>query len=198
MGTVTISNIAYTIYGDQTSAVNYLTASLAAAPTAFVAATATKQAAALVMASRMLDRQSWQGTPTGTPAIDSVLQWPRNNVVDDLGNPVSNGSIPDPILKGCYELAAMLLYDPSLQDQLNASKNIASFNDGPASVSYFRPQIAGRFPMVVQELIAPYLARAANAGGMTGTDTSGDSAADDSTNISQFIDVDSYSLTRGT
>ena len=141
----------------------------------------------------MLDRQTWQGTQNG-----GVLQWPRSGVVDQYGNNVDPNSIPTDIINGSYELSAFLISDPALRDQITNAFNIASFSTGPAHVSYFARQPAGRFPMVVQELVGPYLSRAGNQGGAIPTDTSGDSASDDSTSISEFIDIDTYDITRGT
>jgi hypothetical protein len=193
MSTVTIGANTFNVYGDQASATAYLSASLSKAATAWAAATTQTQASAMVMAARMLDRQTWQGTMNGGP-----LQWPRASVVDKYGTAVNAGTIPTDILNGSYELAAILLSDPALQDQINNTFNIHSFSTGPASVTYFGRQTAGRFPMVVQELVGPYMARMANQGGALGSDTSGASAADDSTSISQFNDVDTYGLSRGT
>ena len=193
MGTVTIGANTYNVYGDQTSATNYLAASLSKAANTWAAGTPTTQAQAMVMAARMLDRQTWQGAQNGGP-----LQWPRMNVVDKFGVAVNASTIPSDIINGSYELAALLLNDPALQDQVTATLNVQSLNDGTATVTYFGRQVAGRFPMVVQELVGPYLARGGNLGGALGTDTSGDSASDDSTSISQFIDIDRYNLTRGT
>lgn len=193
MGTVTISGNTFNVYGDQTSATNYLSASLSKQAVSWAVATTTVQAQAMVMAARMLDRMTWQGVVNGGP-----LQWPRANVVDKYGVAVNASTIPNDIINGSYELAAQLVNDPSLQDQINNTFNIQSFSDGPTSVTYFGRQTAGRFPVVVQELIGPYLARMANPGGAIPTDTGGASAADDSTSASQFKNVDGYGLTRGT
>lgn len=193
MGTVTINAIVYNVYGDQTSATNYLAASLSKAANTWATSNATQQAQAMVMAARMFDRQTWQGVQNGGP-----LQWPRSNVVDKFGVAVNPSTTPTDIINGSYELAALLLNDPALQDQVTATLNVQSLNDGTATVTYFGRQVAGRFPMVVQELVGPYLARGGNVGGAVATDTDGASAQDDSTNLSQFIDVDSYGLSRGT
>lgn len=193
MGTVTIGSNTYNVYGDQPSAIAYLAASLSKSAITWAAATSQQQAQAMVMTARLFDRQTWQGVQNGGP-----LQWPRSNVVDKFGNAVSPTVIPADILNGSYEMCALMLNDPALQDQINNTFNIHSFSTGPASVTYFGRQTAGRFPMSVQEYVGAYLARGGNPGGAIATDTSGASAQDDSTSISQFLDVDSYDLSRGT
>lgn len=169
MGTVTIGANTYNVYGTQAEAAVYLAASIKDAPTAWLAASPTRQAASLVEVARLLDRQSWQGTVT----VDGqVLAWPRQNVTVD-GVAISSATIPAPILLASYELAAAALADPSIIDKANEDQNIASLQAGSVSVSYFRPTPGGRFANVVQELLAPYLASSSglsSRGFASGTD----------------------------
>ena len=191
--TVTIASNTYNVYVDQASCAAYLAASITVPALAWTAASSTLQAQSMVMASRMLDRQTWQGQQNGGP-----LQWPRTNVVDQFGNAVAPTTIPQDIINGFCELAAMLISDPALQDQLSSKWNIASFTSGPATVNYFHPQQGGRFPMVVQELVGPYLAATADEGGAYGTDTTQATATDPNNGTnSQFTDLEQYSVTKG-
>ena len=196
MPTVTIAGNTYAVYDTQANAVKYLAASLAPQAVAFIAASTTQQAQALVLATRFFDRQQWQGTPVTPPAIDTQIAWPRTNVIDGNGNAVDSSTVPDPIIKGCFELAAILLARPGLQDQANADPQVASTSSGGTTVNLFRAERIGRFPKVVQELVGVYLAsRTYQVGSVaSGTD---DTNSGDSTNVSSFDDVDRYSLIRG-
>ncbi len=192
--TVTISSNTYNVYVDQATCAAYLAASLSVPAVGWSAAPSTQQAQAMVMAARMFDRQTWQGTQVpGSP-----LQWPRTNVVDKFGNAVPSSSIPQDIINGFCELAAQLFSDPALQDQLSSRWNIQSFNGGPATVTYFHPQQGDRFPMVVQELVGPYFANVIDQGGALGTDSTQATATDPNNGTnSQFTDLEQYSVTKG-
>lgn len=169
MGTVTIGVNTYNVYGTIEDAKVYLAASIKDAPTAWLAASATRQAASLVEVARMLDRQGWQGS---VAADGQALAWPRQNVTVD-GVAVSSSVVPTAVLQASYELAAAALADPTIIDKADESQNISSLQAGSVSISYFRPTSGARFANVVQELLAPYLSSSsglASRGVATGTD----------------------------
>ena len=158
-GSVTINSVTYAVYGSLAACQAYLAPGLTPAKAAFNAAVPATQASALLEASRMLDRQQWQGTWNTQPQVDVQLQWPRSNVVDALGDAVDPTTIPWGVIYGCYELAAMVLFNTSTQDTAISGSNVASVGAGPATVRFFRPTlgITGRFPTQVNELLGQYL-----------------------------------------
>lgn len=191
MGTVTISGNTYQIYGTDTgglsSADAYWAAALGTGATSWAAATQATKDAALVQATRLLDRQSWKGSPVGTPQIDVVLQWPRTGVTDRSGAAVSSLSVPDQVVKACYELAGAILVDPTLATTEMSGKNIKRASPGGGvSVEYFVPTlgISGRFPVQVQELVGQFLDSSTASAYVSGSAASGA----DGTAVSQFSD----------
>jgi hypothetical protein len=165
MGTVVISSVTFDIYGTQTGgggSVEYLTASSTEAATAYLAATPDAQARALVSVARLLNRQRWQGLKT----LDAQpLAWPRTSVADSYGNVVDSLSIPVDVINASYELAAMVIADPSLLDKASTAENISSLQAGSVSISFFRREGGARFPTIVEELIGAYLSSSASGGG---------------------------------
>lgn len=193
MGSVIIGANTYQIYGDQAGATSYLAAELDDAAVAWMLAdAATAQRQSLVMATRMIDRQRWQGLPVGAPVIDTVLQWPRTGVIDRYGTAVSSASVPDRVVKATYELAAMLFDDPSKQDVAVAGSNVSSVGAGPAQVSFFRPTIGqlGRFDTRIQELLGEFL----GSGTTSGSEGYGTTDADGNDITSAFDDTDTFSI----
>lgn len=195
MGSVSINSVTYQIYGTDTGAGSfdaYWGAGLGDSYNAWLAASAVKRDQALVAATRLLDRQLWEGTPVGVPVIDSVLQWPRNGAIDQDGNVVSNASVPDAIVKGCYELAAALLADSSLQSNALSGSNVKSVKAGPVQVDFFTSTlgITGSLPTQVQVLVGQFLRGSSGTPSSVsyGTDATQTSAQ------SQFDNDDSYNV----
>jgi hypothetical protein len=186
MGTVTIGTDTFTVYGDLTGAKKLHNGGGSSASAAFRTAGADSDAQkrGLVDASRLLDRQRWQGTPVSTPEIDVTLEWPRDGVVDRYGTAVSNASTPDDIIKAAYEMAAMLVEDPTIADQATSGSNVSSVGAGSAKVAFFRPTlgITGKFGTKISELIAPYLSGGTTlgAGEAYGTDDASGGTPDSS------------------
>jgi hypothetical protein len=191
MGTLTITGSNFEVYGTDAARAIYFKASFSAAVTAFNALTADQKNQCHVAATRMLDRQRWQGTPVGTPVTDAILEWPRNGVVDRYGNTVSSASVPDDIITATYELAALIAENEAIQGNATSGSNIASVGAGPASVSFFKPTlgITGRFETRIQELVGQYLEGSASVPGEAfGADE------DETASQSAFDDDDAYGL----
>lgn len=144
-------------YVTEAEATTYLTQALHAG-TAWSGASSATREQALVTATRMLERQQWVGTQAPLSPGPWELAWPRSGVTDQYGNAVSDAAVPQFIEDAECELALALLQDASAQSNADASSNIQSLQAGSASISYFRPVKAGRFPTIVQELIGFYLA----------------------------------------
>lgn len=158
------------------------------------AATLLKQQA-LVTAARYLDRSLWSGDKT---VSSQPLQWPRDGATC-RGDAVTDGTIPDNIAYGQFELALALIEDEALQDSSGTGSNIKSAQAGSAKVEFFRPTIGlpsqdKRFPQVVHELVACYLDHDPTLGApyASGVDPSGTDQA------STFCsDDNSYTPTQG-
>lgn len=122
----------------------------------------------LVTATRMLDRQTWQGLPTATP---QALQWPRTGVIDKYNLPVDPSSVPQAIIYAECELAMAIYADPTVQTNKNTTTNVKSVKGGPAEVQFFRPVNGGRFPTIVQELVGQYMSGSTPIGMVSGNCT---------------------------
>jgi len=186
VGEVTIAATVYAVYGEHTgagSATEYLAGSLTPEAVAWGLAVSDQQKRSLVNAARLLNRQSWQGTKTSSV---QPLAWPRTGVTYADGTPVASSAIPQEVIDASYELAALLAAKPGLFSSGSADSNIESVTAGPVNVSFFSPVAIGRFPTLVQELLAQFLGGGASAGGSHKTGGCAES---------QFDDCDTYSLT---
>jgi hypothetical protein len=182
MGSVTISGTVFQVYGTSSGYADYMKAMFGDAAVAFAAASADKKNQSLVMATRLLDRQAWVGTPVGTPEVDVVLQWPRDGV-----SGVDNATVPDAVIKGAYELASQILVDSGLTSSVLSGSNVQRVKAGSVEVEFFSSTlgITGRLPTSVQDLVGQYLS--------SGTTTSG-SEAFGSEEESQFDSDDGYTI----
>ena len=145
-------------YVTQAAATTYFGDAIHAAE--WTAADSATKDAGLVTATRIIDRQTWQGSMT---VSTQPLQWPRTGVVDQYGDEVDDATIPWQITEATYELALALIIDDSIQGQAQTgSGNFKRLKAGSAEVEYFRPGTPTRFPTIVQELLAPFLAGSAS------------------------------------
>lgn len=154
MALIAFPTSGYNCYVSQSAATDYLSLSVGA--DAWTAATSGQKDAALVSATRALDKMSWQGEKTD-PA--QALAFPRTGIVDREGNELPDDEIPPDITAACIEMALALLVDASLYTTNNTDRNIQSIGAGSAQVTYFRPQAGtGRFPPQVAGLLTSLLA----------------------------------------
>lgn len=151
MGTVTIGADTFDVYGSSAGLATYANGSFTWSAT-HTAATATQRAQALVEATRLLDRQAWDGTLT---AAGQALAWPRDGVTatPPSGVAVTDGATPTEIVTGCYELALAMLAKPAVVAGTSTAVNVQSVGAGPTSVTFFSPVAGGRFPDRVLELV---------------------------------------------
>lgn len=158
--TVTIDSTNYNVYVVVADADDYLGASLYA--TDWTGATTDNKSRALVMATRLIDRQVWDGSQTDS---DNEQDWPRSGLTDDNGNTIDSATIPQFVKDATAELALSLLGDQDVETfDTTEVKRVAA---GSAQVEFFRGEgdFTKRFPTTVQELLGPYLA-AANSSGL--------------------------------
>ena len=188
--TVTIGSDTFDVYGSSAGLATYANGSWlwSATYTAAVAVSANGPLRALVEATRLLNRQAWDGDLTSS---SQALAWPRDGVTATpaSGIAVTDGVTPDEIVQGAYELTLAMLAKPSVVASTNTSSNIASVGAGAASVSFFSPVAGGRFPDRVMELLSWAFGADDSvllAGGAYATGTDG---------CSQFDAADTYSRT---
>jgi hypothetical protein len=148
--TVNIDSYSYPVYADQPAADSYLEAAIHG--DSWTTLDVTKKAKSLATSTRVLDRQPWPGTKTD-PAQD--LQWPRTNT-GIVG--VDANTVPLAIINASIELALALEEGSTVQTQQNTAERLRSMSAGSVSITNFRGiDTPTRFPLIVQELIAPYL-----------------------------------------
>jgi hypothetical protein len=136
---------------------------------AWMALDDTKAMQTLVSSTRMLNLLPWQGTATGTlDGNPTTLAWPRTGVIVG-GVPVDSTTIPDNITKASFELAVLILKDPTLPSKLDQGSNVQSANAG-GGVTFFSPTSARTgtatvLPVLIQRYVAKYLATPAGTEG---------------------------------
>jgi Putative DnaT-like ssDNA binding protein len=154
--TVDLDSGTYSVYADIEDAEEYLGA--ASHATEWEDVDEDDQAKYLVSATRMLDRQIWPGDKA---VSDQPLAWPRISTGIDG---VVADTIPTNIINACMELANALQqgYD---QNQQTTAERVRSMTAGSVSITNFRGvDTPTRFPLIVQELIAPYLGASSGTG----------------------------------
>lgn len=202
MGTITINGTTFNIFGEFNTddagppvvqaAMNYFKASLNITP--WSTASGTDKQRALIMATRLLDKQNWIGTVT---VEGQNLSWPRTGVKTKEGVTVVSTETPPGIYLGTYELAAALLGDSALQDAVNAGSNTKRKRtrekvgdlETELDTTFFVPtasgrSVFGRFPTLVQEYIRPFLPAIDLGTLLSGTDiTSAELVSDFTLNV---------------
>jgi hypothetical protein len=193
VATITISTVDYYVYGLTSDAVgdadDYFAAALGAAE--WTAATTLQKQQALISAARFLDRALiWSGTATADP---QDLKWPRDGATC-RSTVITDGTIPDNIVLGEFELALALLKDPDLlTSSTGTGSNIRRAKAGSAEVEYFRPTIGTvgdvRVPRQVWDLVGCYTT-AATPTGIGGAWDSGTLDSDGNERTSYFDDCE--------
>lgn len=144
-------------YISRTAANAYIEGSLDFSVWNALADTAKDQA--LVMATRMIDRQSWLGAKTNS---EQALAFPRTGLTDKDGNTLPDDEVPQAVIDGQCELALALAKDSTVAENSSSGSNVKKVQAGSASVEYFRPQSGGRFPAIAQELLSSFLSSSAS------------------------------------
>jgi len=171
MATVVIDSNNYDVYISLAEANTYLAAQISSAGDAWRAAADTVKSRGIVSATRLLDRQSWLGTPVG-----STHAFPREGLTycNGSGDEVPSDAVPQEVVDATAELAAMLVEDPSIQGNPTTQNSVQSLKAGSASITYFRidPLLFARLPTAIQELLGCWLQGfdAITAGTAFGTD----------------------------
>lgn len=154
VSTVTLNSNTYPIYGTLARAAEYFDIHL---DTTFIAANTTNRTKSLVLARRWLDRQAWLGTLT---VASQPTSFPRTGISDKEGNPVDPTLVPLGIEFAEYELALILLKDPTKFNNANTSNNTKKAKAGEAEIEFFFTSNVDTgllFPDQVLKLVQPFL-----------------------------------------
>lgn len=175
ISTITIGSDTFSVYALTADPVadadSYLAAKIGS--TWSTASTLQKQQA-LVSAARMMDRAvSWSGDKT----VDAQpREWPRDGAKDGCNGDeaVPDGTTPDAIAHGEFELADALFLDATVQASTGTGSNVKSVKAGSAKVEFFTGTAGTtdetRLPTVVNDLVSCFIEGSAVAGGSFGTD----------------------------
>ena len=136
--TVTISGNTYDVYAPQADADAYFAATFSNADWAGLG---SQKLVALVMATRLMDVQRWQGAPTDLTTPQPIA-WPRTGVTDKNGETVADSAFPEDLLNGFYELALALGLDPTLQGTASNRNTQRRVKAGDVEVENFAPASA--------------------------------------------------------
>lgn len=127
----------------------------------------------LVTATRMIDRQVWQGEKY-QDAPTQLLDFPRSGLTDEEGNEIDETTVPQFVLDATCELALSLGKDATVQTEQDTGSDIKRMKAGSAELEFFGTRTTGtRFPTIVHELLGRYLESSSALSGpfTSGTDT---------------------------
>lgn len=161
--------VPYEVYGGLPAAQHYLLAAVGDGATAWKALSADDQGRWLVAATRYIDAQIWQGTPTGLAGgTATTLQFPRTGLTNLDGSTLDATNVPQVLINACFEMAAVLADDATVQAAVDAGSNLKSMGAGSARLEFFQPQSSQignvtTLPTPVDRLVGRWLAAASGA-----------------------------------
>lgn len=179
MALVTIGSSDYIVYSSLTDADAYFNASVQFDE--WDAFTEDQKRRGLVSATRLIDRQRWQGEKTeqGSPTQD--LEFPRDDLTDCSGDPVSSDDSLDLAVEASQLLAFDLLDGQELETSATTEDLTKRLKAGSVEIENFRADAnaATRFPTDVMELLGCFLSGGAAIAGSISTGTDGIALDDD-------------------
>lgn len=121
--------------------------------TAWTAATSGNKAAALVMATRLLDAEyQFNGVKAGD---NQALQWPREGCPDpDAGEAVAGNVVPPPVIAATCETARALLLEDRTANPLGEGLKFSGL--GGMQQSFDKSDRRPVIPYVAQAMLAKY------------------------------------------
>jgi len=178
MGQVSISGVAYDVYGTEAGFKAYMAGRIGADD--YDDAISNDRKKAMVSATRWLDRQNWDGLRTD-PDTPQALEWPRTGLTNKDGEALDDSVVPTDVEEASYELALVLLGDDDQQDAVSTGSNIKRVQAGEAQVEWFKGTEGSYpvFPPQAHDLVKYWLE---GHGGFTGAwsgDADSESAFDD-------------------
>ena len=150
-------------YGSRAEADAYFNDSISKA--SWDAFTNTSKDQGLVEATRILERQQWQGTKE--VALQD-LHFPAENVTDCSGNLLLASETLDIMQEAQYEYALALLSKPALLNTRDATgSNLKKVEAASAKVTFFKSSGGTRFPLPVMDLIKCFFEGSSSGSGST-------------------------------
>lgn len=179
MASVTIGSTTYTVYSSLIDAEAYFNASTQFAD--WNGFNDDEKRRGLVSATRLIERQSWQGTKTETGSPTQELAFPRDGLTDCSGTSVSSTATLDSIKEASQLLAVDLLQGETLETSLSTEDRTKRLKAGSVELEFFRAEAitSQRFPTDVMELIGCFLAGSSAIAGSISTGTDGTALDDD-------------------
>ena len=186
MPTVSIDGVDYDVYISQADANAYLAGQIAA--TAWRAETDEDQKdRAIISATRLLDRQLWQGEKTDPAQLHA---FPRTGLTyPDSGDAVDSATVPQEVIDATAELASIMLDGSDVQTNVDPNTSLVqSLKAGSVAISYFRGEpLASRLPTIIEELLGFWLAGRATYATVTSYGTDRESQFEDAFDFNEGI-----------
>ena len=187
--TITIGANTYSVYGlgnadPVADADEYFAATIGET---WSALTTLQKQQSIISAARLMDRALlFSGSKT---VAGQARAWPRDGATNSCtSTAVADGTTPDDIAHGEFELAMALAADPTLLTSSGSGTNTKRVKAGSAEVEFFQPTIGTndetRLPQNVHDLLACYrdgsniLPSSGSLSSGTGDSTSFDADAD--------------------
>jgi len=182
------------VYGGLAACDAYLLASPSSGAATYRGLPTDDRKRALIGATRYLDAKRWLGTANGSGG--TTLDFPRDGLVDENGDPASDAYQLDLVSRAAFELAALVAEDPSVLAEADQGSNIKSMGAGSAKLEFFAPTstatgTATKLPIVVDELIGMWLA-GVGAGASVAAGVGLGGVATGTKSDSYFDDCDGY------
>jgi len=166
---ITIGGNDFSVYETVAEIDVYASAAVGDAATAWNAADPIAKPPPAVSASRLLDRQTWQGAKTDPTQAEA---FPRTGLYYIDGTPVPSDVVPQQVLDANSELAMDLLSGAAVQTDPSTQQQTRRLKAGSVEIEYFNlPGTGTRFPLAVMELIGLWLGGGSDALGSESTGT---------------------------
>lgn len=118
-------------------------------------ASADDKARALIMATRRIDQESFEGVKADIDPEDQALEWPREGAAGPDGHVWDHDEMPPRIQQATYELALVILGDNGFLDDTGLEA-FESVQVGPLQVTPRHQQKGGELPETVKRLLDPF------------------------------------------
>ena len=175
ISTITISTVVYSVYALTSDPVqdadDYLAVKIGST---WSTATELQKQQALISAARFMDRAVfWSGDKT---VAAQPREWPRDGATDGCNGSaaVADGTTPDAIAHGEFELADLLFLDATIQASTGTGSNVKKVKAGSAEVEFFTGTSGTleetRLPTQVNDLVSCFIEGSEVAGFSWGTD----------------------------
>ena len=169
MATITISGNDYTTYSSLAEADDYFLGSNEYAT--WAGYTDAQKERGLISATRLIDRQAWQGAKDGD---DQTLDFPRSGLTCNGESVTAEESLA--LAVEASQLLALDLISGSTVETTSSTENLTKrLKADTVEIEYFRaePSANGRFDKDVMELIGCFLSSSVPLSGSVATGTDG-------------------------